>query len=74
MAAMPIAQKRSETTSRPPSWQRTSPFMATQDEVLKIVAAGPRGAVALAGLRCASLLALWLAFFLFVFLPRGAVG
>ena len=45
-----------------------------QDEVQKIVAMGPRGALALAGLSVAALLAVWLAFFVFVFLPRGAVG
>ena len=44
------------------------------DEVQKIVAMGPRGAIALSGLTVAMLLAIWLAFFVFVFLPRGAVG
>ena len=44
------------------------------DEVQKIVAMGPHGAIALAGLTVAVLLAIWLAFFAFVFLPRGAVG
>jgi hypothetical protein len=44
------------------------------EELNAIVAAGPRGALALAGLSVAVLLALWLAFFVFVFLPRGAVG
>lgn len=45
-----------------------------QDELEEIVAAGPRGAVAVAGLAVAVLLAIWVAFFLGVFLPRGAVG
>jgi hypothetical protein len=45
-----------------------------QEEILKIVAAGPRGAAALAGLAVAVLLAIWLCFFVFVFLPRGTVG
>ena len=44
------------------------------DEVQKIVASGPRGALALAGLAVALLLALWLAFFILVYLPRGASG
>jgi hypothetical protein len=46
------------------------------DEALleRIVAQGPRGALVLAGLSVAALVALWLAFFVFVFLPRGAVG
>jgi len=43
-------------------------------EVQKIVAAGPRGAIALATLSVGLLVAIWLAFFVFVFLPRGAVG
>jgi hypothetical protein len=46
----------------------------SQDDMQKIVAKGPRGALALAGLAVAALLAIWIAFFVFVFLPRGAVG
>lgn len=34
----------------------------------------PRGALALAGLTTALLLAAWLAIYVFVFLPRGSVG
>lgn len=45
-----------------------------QEEVRKIVAAGPRGAAALAGLAVAALLAIWVCFFVFIFLPRGTVG
>ena len=37
-----------------------------------IVREGPRGALALAGVATAIVLATWLAFYLFVFLPRGA--
>lgn len=44
------------------------------DEVQKIVAGGPRGALALAGLTVALLLVLWFAFFVLVFLPRGPSG
>jgi len=36
-----------------------------------IVRAGPRGAVAVAGVSVAILLALWLAFFFLVFMPRS---
>ena len=46
----------------------------SEEELLKITASGPRGAVAVAGLSVALLLAIWFAFFIFVFLPRGAVG
>jgi len=44
------------------------------DHLRRIVADGPRGALALAALTVAMLLAIWLAFFVFIFLPRGAVG
>ena len=39
-----------------------------------IVAAGPRGAIALAGIATAIVVAIWFAFYLFVFLPRGAAA
>jgi hypothetical protein len=45
-----------------------------EDELRSIVAKGPSGAIALAGLSVAVLLAIWLAFFIFIFLPRGAIG
>jgi len=49
------------------------PTEASRDErVDRIVAGGPRGAFALAGI-AACVIALWLAFYLFVFLPRGAL-
>jgi hypothetical protein len=38
-----------------------------------IVAAGPHGAVVLAGITTAIVVALWFAFYLLVFLPRGVV-
>lgn len=43
------------------------------DRVDGIVAVGPRGALMLAGLATAIVIALWFAFYLFVFLPRGAL-
>lgn len=48
--------------------------LGAQAEVDRIAAAGPRGAIALAGTSVAVMLALWLAFYLFVYLPRGNVG
>jgi hypothetical protein len=39
-------------------------------EIDRIVQAGPRGAVALAGLATGIVVALWLAFYVFVFLAR----
>ncbi len=37
-----------------------------------IVRSGPRGAVAVAGIATAIVIALWFAFYLLVFLPRSA--
>jgi hypothetical protein len=48
--------------------------LGSDDDVRRIVASGPHGALALAGLSVAVLLAIWLAFFVIIFLPRGAVG
>jgi len=49
-------------------------FLGSKEELQRIAAAGPRGALALAGLAVAIVVAIWVAFFLFVFLPRGAIG
>jgi hypothetical protein len=43
------------------------------DRVDRIVAAGPHGALALAGIAAACVVAIWLSFDLFVFLARGAL-
>jgi hypothetical protein len=39
----------------------------------QIVRSGPRGAVVVAGIATAVVVALWFAFYLMVFLPRGSV-
>lgn len=52
--------------SEPP----TSPAAADQ-AVEEVVARGPSGAIVLAGIATACVVAMWLAFYLFVFLPRG---
>ena len=50
------------------------PTMGALDERIdRIVANGPRGALTLAGIATAIVVALWFAFYLFVFLPRGAL-
>ena len=49
-------------------------FHGSDDEVLAIAAKGPRGAVLVAGISVAALLAIWIAFYFFIFLPRGDVG
>lgn len=41
------------------------------DRVNRIVAAGPGGALMVAGIATALVVAMWFAFYLLVFLPRG---
>ena len=46
--------------------------LGTEEErVDAIVRSGPKGAIALAGITTAIVIALWLAFYLLVFLPRS---
>jgi len=42
------------------------------EEVEAVARGGPRGAVAVAGIATVIVLALWLAFYLFVFVPQSA--
>ena len=49
-------------------------FHGNDDEVLAIAADGPRGSVLVAGISVAALLAIWIAFYFFIFVPRGDVG
>jgi hypothetical protein len=49
------------------------PPAESQDEAVDvIVRSGARGAVLLAGLTTAAVVGLWIAFYLLVFVPRGA--
>jgi hypothetical protein len=43
------------------------------DNIDEIVRSGPRGAIAVAGIATAIVIALWFAFYFMVFLPRGPV-
>jgi hypothetical protein len=45
----------------------------TDERVDHIVAEGPHGALTVAGIATVIVVALWFAFYLFVFLPRGAL-
>jgi hypothetical protein len=42
-----------------------------EQTVNRVIAAGPRGALVLAGIATTLVLAIWLAFYIFVFLMRG---
>jgi hypothetical protein len=74
MATVPTVDDRVEDYVSAAFRRENVGIHGSQDEVLTIVAAGPRGAMALAGLSVAAVLAIWVAFFLFIFLPRGAIG
>ncbi|WP_158812094.1 hypothetical protein [Beijerinckia sp. L45] len=51
-----------------------TPDAASDDAAVDaIVRSGPSGAIVVAGIATAIVVALWFAFYLFVFLPRGAV-
>jgi hypothetical protein len=45
----------------------------TDEEVERVVAAGPGGAIALAGLAVLIVMAIWFGFYFFAFLPRGII-
>jgi hypothetical protein len=44
------------------------------EDVDRVVREGPRGAIALAGVATLIVVALWFAFYFFVFVPRGVVS
>jgi hypothetical protein len=48
------------------------PPASEADSVEAILNAGPSGAIAIAGIATAIVIALWFAFYLLVFLPRSA--
>ncbi len=48
-----------------------SPSTPAQEEIERIASRGPTGALALCGLAVAIVAAIWVAFYLFTFLPRG---
>jgi hypothetical protein len=49
-------------------------FHGSDDEVQAIAANGPLGAALVAGISVSILLAIWIAFYYFIFLPRGDAG
>jgi hypothetical protein len=46
---------------------------SADDRVARIVAAGPGGALVVAGIATTLVVAMWFAFYLFIFLPRGTL-
>ncbi|HZZ02676.1 hypothetical protein [Paraburkholderia sp.] len=45
----------------------------TDEEVERVVAAGPHGAIAVAGVATLIVMAIWFGFYFLVFLPRGII-
>ena len=56
--------------SAPPPGRAPEPEEAAVDAIVR---AGPRGALTLAGITTTIVVALWFAFYLLVFIPRGAL-
>jgi hypothetical protein len=74
MAPEPTVDDRTEAYVSSAFRPENVALHGSDDEVRRIVASGPRGAIVLAGLSVAVLLGLWLVFFVFAFLQRGAIG
>jgi hypothetical protein len=53
--------------------ENPGPRIPTDEEVEVVVARGPTGAFAVAGIATAIVVALYVGFYVFVYLPRGAV-
>ena len=45
----------------------------SDEDIERVVAAGPHGAIAVAGIATLIVMAIWVGFYLVVFLPRGVV-
>ncbi|OLL33335.1 hypothetical protein BTH42_02195 [Burkholderia sp. SRS-W-2-2016] len=75
------ATRSAEALSEAPYWrtiemEANDPHSAappTDDEVERVVRAGPGGAIALAGVATVIVMAIWFAFYFFAFLPRGII-
>ena len=61
------------TISREEPTTATDSRPATDDEVDLVVSRGPTGAFAVAGIATAIVVAIYVLFYFFVYLPRGAV-
>jgi hypothetical protein len=71
---MPTSDNRIEDHVSAAFSRENVAFHGSDDEVLAIAADSPRGAVLVAGISVAVLLAIWIAFYFFIFVPRGDVG
>jgi hypothetical protein len=74
MSAMPARDDGADDYVSSAFRRENVAFEGSADEIEAIAETGARGAMAVAGLAVATLLAIWLAFFLFIYLQRGIVG
>jgi hypothetical protein len=70
---MSFAPQRSTEDAMIVSQDAPSSSETEDAKIDKIVRSGPRGAVVVAGIATAIVIALWFAFYFMVFLPRGSV-
>jgi hypothetical protein len=70
---MPTDDLVEDHVSAAARWENVA-LIASPDELRQVVGMGPRGGMAVAAVAVAMLIAIWIAFFFFVFLPRGPVG
>jgi hypothetical protein len=70
---MSFAPQRSTEDAMIVSQDAPPPSEAEDARIDEIVRSGPRGAVVVAGIATAIVIALWFAFYFMVFLPRGSV-
>jgi hypothetical protein len=74
MALMPTAEDSVADHVSAAARRENVALIGTQEDVRRVVMMGPKGAMALAAAAVAMLIAIWITFFVFVFLPRGPVG
>ena len=67
-----MKDRMSDTTS-PVDGNSADVAIDDQPRIDAIVATGPSGAFAIAGLATAIVIALWIAFYVFAYLPRGVM-
>ena len=71
---MPTSDNKAENHVSAAFRRENVAFHGTEDEIQAIAANGPLGAALVAGISVSILLAIWIAFYYFIFLPRGDVG
>ena len=74
MSAVPARDDEAESYVSSALLRENVAIEGNADEIRAIAEAGARGAMAVAGLSVATIIVIWFAFFLFIYLPRGSIG